>query len=122
MPLIIKIIHEDGICKVPIANFPGYATLYQEDLEELLTLGVSMEWKFSNGTVWAGSGKKRVSVARLIADAGERQSVMFIDRNPFNMLRENMALSEGRAKYRARDRICLAHRLRREVIIEHDVR
>jgi hypothetical protein len=124
MPMIIKIIHEDGICRVPIANYPNqFVTLYEDDLEELFELGVDMNWKFSNGTVWSQSGAKRISVARLICDAGENMSVLFVDRNPFNMLRENLVLAPGRAKYRARDRIDFSsNTLRREGNIEHDVR
>lgn len=80
-----------------------------------------MRWRFSNGNVWSQSGAKRVSVARLICDAGPRMQVIFVDRNPFNMLRKNIALGDGRAKYRARDKIDFSTR-KRQVIIEHDVR
>jgi hypothetical protein len=89
-----------------LANFPGkYVALDEEDCEELLRLGVHMNWKFSNGNVWSQSGAKRIAVARLIADAGPRQQVLFADRNPFNMTRENLVLGDGRAQYRARDKI-----------------
>ena len=121
---ILRIIHENGICKVPIENFPGkFATLDEADLEVLLGLGVSMVWKFSNGNVWSQSGARKISVARLIVDAGRGQNVMSIDRNPFNLTRNNLAVAVGRAQYRTRDQIDHSpHRLRREVILEHDVR
>jgi len=128
MPMLVRIIHDNGICRVPIANFPDkYVSLYEEDLEELLALGIDMHWKFSNGNVWVGSGNKRIAVARLICDADVGQQVFFLDRNPFNMLRENLVLAPGRAKYRARHKLEFsvhsANKLRREeLIVEHDVR
>jgi hypothetical protein len=122
MPTTVRIIHEDGICRVPIVNFTdGFVALEEDDLETLLELGLDMRWRFSNGNIWAQSGHKRVSIARLICDAGPGQQVIFVDRNPFNMLRKNMALGDGRAKYRARDRIDFSTR-KRQVIVEHEVR
>jgi hypothetical protein len=97
--------------------------MYEDDLEELLRLGVSMEFKFSNGNVWAQSGSRRLSIARLICDAGVGQKVLFVDRDPFNMKRENLVISKGLGKYRTRDQLDFTvHRLRKDVIIEHDVR
>jgi hypothetical protein len=124
MTTVIKIIHEDGVCKVPIFHYPGkFVTLYQDDLEALISLGVNMQWKYANGTVWTQSGGKRISVARLIRDAGIGEQVFFIDRDPLNMLRENLVLAPGRGRYRARDNIVSSHRfLKDQVEIEHDVR
>ena len=122
MPTTVKIIHEDGICKVPIVNFKdGFVTLEEDDLETLLELGVDMRWRFSNGNVWTQSGHKRTSVARLICDAEPKMQIIYVDRNPFNLTRKNMAIGPGRAKYRARDRIDFITR-KRPLIVEHEVR
>ena len=92
-------------------------------MEELIRLGVNMKWKLANGAVWSQMNNRKVSVARLICDAGVNQRVLFLDRDPLNMLRENMVLAPGVGKYRARDQIVITHRfLKDKVEIEHDVR
>jgi hypothetical protein len=120
----IKIIHEDGICRVPVYHYPNkFVTLYEDDLEELITLGIDMQWRYNNGLVWAKSNGRKISVARLICDAGVGEQVLFLDRDPLNMLRENMITAPGPGKYRARDQIVLTHTfLKEKVEVEHDVR
>ena len=52
----ITIKHEAGICHVPLFGFTNKAAvLLEDDLEELLALGVEFPWKFYNGNVWTPS-------------------------------------------------------------------
>jgi hypothetical protein len=121
---MITIIHEDGKCKVPIYHQPDmFAVLYEEDLEELIKLGVKMQWKWQNGNVWSQNSGQRLSIARLILDAGVGEQVLFLDRDPLNLLRENLIIAPGGGRYRARDQIVLTHSfLKDKVEVEHDVR
>jgi hypothetical protein len=120
----ITIIHEDGVCKVPIFHQPAkFVTLYEDDLEELIRLGINMQWKYGNGNVWSQNNGRKVSVARLILDAGTSEQIWFLDRDPLNLLRENMIIGPGNGRYRARDHIVMGHTfLRDKVEVEHDVR
>jgi len=76
-------LYEDGITviKVPLSNQDQSVTLDPADFDLLISLGVSPVWRFSLGQVVV-SGRGRVSVARLISNAGLGEAVKFKDGSP----------------------------------------
>jgi len=121
----IKIIHEDGICRVPIDRHPDkFATLSDEDLDELIRLDVDLQWRLVNGNVCTRSDGKNVSIARLICDTGAKEVVLFVDKDHLNLLRENMVIAPGSAKFKARDQIEPTYKFSSgpRLSVEHDVR
>ncbi len=117
----ITIKHQDGLCWVPLANSDKSAVLDELDLEELIIIGVPLDWKFTNGYVWVSFGSTKVSIARLILDASKNHKVLFLDRDPLNMRKENLIRAPGYSKFKARDCIIRLYRQDR-FEVEHDVR
>jgi hypothetical protein len=103
--MIIDILHstEYGreIVSVPLRNSTGRAILYAEDFTMLLNLGLAPTWVYEHQQVFSG----KVSVARLIVDAGPRQQVIYCDKDTCNLRRDNLAVTVGNGKFRAREMI-----------------
>lgn len=85
----------------------GSASIEADDLQFLLKLGLSPTWNLSpNGHVTASAHRApggRVTVSRVLLDAGAKQTVRPIDGNPANLTRSNLQLVEGGSAVR-RDR------------------
>lgn len=99
---------------VPLSNSKRKVTLYSDDFELLTHRGLGLPWRLEAGTVWVRNSDpihRKLSIARLIADAGQRQNVKYIDLNPLNLLRSNLVLCPGGAKFRTWE--CVKPSLRR---------
>lgn len=98
------------LCRVPLSDGKRHAEIWAEDLEAIQALGISVNWAgLRNGYVTA-CGRRAVSgkvlVARVLMDAQEGEIVVYRDKNPLNLRRENLGLMpHGRAKITARDMI-----------------
>lgn len=85
------------------------AKIYKDDYEELLELGVSASWSKGGvlGYVTAyckGAPGNRVNIARVLMNAGAKETVRFIDGDRTNHLRENLVkMVDPKASRRARD-------------------
>jgi hypothetical protein len=103
----IEIIHskdKDGraVVSVPVAKTDKRAVLYQEDWNLLQQLGVSPNWIYRLENVYSGSS---VSIGAVLADAQPMQQVNYLDKDKFNLRRDNLILSVGNRKFAARDLI-----------------
>lgn len=110
-----------SIVSVPLANSDRYATLNEQDFNELVELGISPAWKQgADGLVQVSvPGRTNLTVARLIADAS-KERVRYLNRDKNDLRRDNLVLdSHGlRAKLRARDLIAPTPRLN-SIEVEH---
>lgn len=90
--------------RIPLAKRDHFAVLLAEDLADLQTAGVPLNWFFNlNGQRTHGSVRVAIpgdnvrAVARLIMRADAGQQVRFRDNNRMNLVRSNLYLTEGRA-------------------------
>lgn len=87
----------------------GIATIAEEDLALLQELGLSLSWNrmHSTGVVIAPAKKASnsfVQVARVLLDLGPGENVVYLDRDPTNLLRSNLDVNtNGWAIRRDRD-------------------
>jgi hypothetical protein len=91
-----------------LANTDRRATLYAEDYERILAMGFSPCWsitstggRFEYVLVAARStanGKRSLTVARLVAEAGKGQRVGYLDGDRLNLRRDNLTINQGPAK------------------------
>lgn len=111
---VIHTTDENGepIARVPLARGrQGWATLYEEDLRLLETLGLSMCWfTLAKGHVAASAYKakgKLLLVARVLLDAPAGQNVGYVNGDKSDLRRDNLKLStHGRkSSQRARESI-----------------
>jgi hypothetical protein len=113
MSKIVDITHfKEGkrkLVAVPVNGVKTKAVLYLDDWNDLLSIGVSPVWSFyRNQVVVRSRGKVReVAIVRLLRDARAYQKVLPKDENPFNLRRDNLVLSPGSSRYRARDMISI---------------
>lgn len=93
---------------VALANTDRRATLYAEDYDRILAAGFSPCWsitstggRFEYVLVAARSpanGKRSLTVARLVAEAGKGQRVGYSDNDRLNLRRDNLTINQGPAK------------------------
>lgn len=104
---VTQLLDEDGITnliKVPLSNHDQSVILDEADFNLLVSLGVSPLWRFQLGQVYV-SGKGRISVARLITNAGLGEAVHYRDGSTINLRRSNLINSVGRGKGSTRDQL-----------------
>lgn len=101
---------QSSVIAIPLGpnGSKGVAHIERDDWMFLLKLGLSPNWYLSpsgHPTVAAHRAKGgRVTVSRVLLDAGPRQTVRFVDGNPRNLRRENLQLCDnGSATRRDRD-------------------
>jgi hypothetical protein len=112
--MILEVTHDldeegNSIVLVPLTNSDQSAVLYQEDFNSLIDKGLDPRWRISNGQI-IERGKGRVSIARLIADAGKGDKVQYKDRNPCNLKRDNLVTAAGGGRQVTRDKLLPANR------------
>lgn len=101
--------NESSVVAIPLgpSGSKGVASIDAEDFQFLVKLGLSPNWHVSpSGHPTAAAHRApggRVTVSRVLLDAGEKQKVRFADGNPCNLQRSNLQLVEGGAA-RRRDR------------------
>jgi hypothetical protein len=119
--MIVKIEHSrDGeikIIKVPIAESKLKATLYEDDFDDLMRLGISPKWKLYHDQIVVRNNGRYVGVGRLIRHAGPNQRVVCKDDDATNLRRDNLVLAPGPSRYDARS--CIARPFKNKTIIEH---
>lgn len=86
------------------------AELWAEDLDVLVSLGVSLNWAgLQTGHVTCNARRaasKKAMVARILMDAQVGEMVTYRDSNPMNLRRENLSVvPHQRGRIRARDLI-----------------
>ncbi len=84
------------------------ARIYKEDYEELMGLGVSELW--CEGALnyvscyCKGAPGNRIIIARALMDAGDKETVRYIDGDKTNLLKDNLVkMRDPKATRRARD-------------------
>ncbi|WP_296201619.1 hypothetical protein [uncultured Hyphomicrobium sp.] len=112
----IEQVQEGGrlVAKVQLGRDPSLkAEIYQDDLEFLEKLGLSLNWTAlkMSGAIYVTANAKntaggKVLVARVLLDAGPGQMIRYADKNPLNLRRENLRIvTSAKAIQRARDSI-----------------
>lgn len=98
-------IGDDILLKVALGRTDIEATIDPESLLHLVNLGLSSNWHANpNGYVLAcAKGGQKVSVARVIMDAGEGEHVEYVDGDPLNLNKSNLVKVRSR-KGTKRDR------------------
>ena len=89
---------------VPLTNVDNKAILYESDFDKLLKLGIDPRWRFTVNQVFE-RGKARVSIARLIRNAGLKESVRYLDKDPCNLRTENLVICPGGGRYGTTERL-----------------
>lgn len=115
--MLIEITHfldEDGspLVSVPLTNADANVTLYEADFNLLYQSGLDPRWRLSMGQV-IERGRGRVSVARLVANAGKGDKIQYLDRNPCNLKRDNLVTAEGSGQSNAMDKLDVSNRSHR---------
>lgn len=95
------------VVKVPLSNSNQFATLYEQDFNDLTGLGLSLKWsQASDGMVRVNvTGRPNLSVARLVTNAF-KETVSYANGDKTDLRRDNLILDDsgrGNAKSRARD-------------------
>ena len=70
----------------------------EEDFNDLMGLDISMDWILFEGLVWVRRGDQRISIARLIRDAGKGTKIVYKDGNQLNLRRDNLIIATGAGK------------------------
>lgn len=92
--------------RIPLAQPGLIAKTSRDAFEQLVALGLSHLWTFNyaGGRTWgyvraSAPGYRLLTIARLIAEAGKRQQVKYLDGDPMNLLPENLrVIAKGTAK------------------------
>lgn len=103
------------LISLPVQNATDRAVLYESDFDDLMQLGISPKWKLNHNQVLVRSGGKDIVIARLIRGASPKQKVVSLDDSPFNLRRENLVISPGSSKIKARDYIVRAYKQRLDI-------
>lgn len=82
----------------------NHAILYQDDFNRLMQMGIDPRWNLTSNQIFE-RGRARVSIARLVANAGKGDKVQYLDRDPCNLKTENLVISPGGGKYSATDKL-----------------
>lgn len=98
------------LVRIALATTDQRATLYAEDFQRLTAAGFSSCWSLADvgygvryvlvcvRTLTPGrKGRRSLTVARLVAEAGKGQRVRYADGDRLNLRRENLVLEQGRA-------------------------
>jgi hypothetical protein len=103
---VIELINDSsGIISVSCINCADKVKIEEVVYNELMAMGVSPIWLYRQGKVYCRMNNRQVSIARLIVDAGRNQLVKFIDKNPLNLTLDNLVVTDGAAKFAARNDI-----------------
>lgn len=108
---------------IPLQQSGRYATLYEQDYNDLIDLGLGSVWKLgSDGLVQISvPGRTNLPLARLITNAF-RERVVYLNGDKTCLLRDNLVLDgsgKGHTKLRARDLVVRKPKLNNKIGIEH---
>lgn len=86
----------DGSVHVPLARSgEAKAMIDFEDYQYLISLGVSPNWQLCGGSVAAKIKGQSLLIGRILMDTNAGERVRFIDGNPRNLRRSNMAVQHS---------------------------
>lgn len=98
----VEFVDGKEVCYVPLGrgSNSAEATIYKEDYDLLMKLGLSGNWlQTQQGYVTAASGRinppARLQVGRVLMDAKPGTQVRCLDGNPLNLRRDNLVLAKG---------------------------
>lgn len=95
-----------AIVTVPLRNSKRSVTMYAQDFDMLTDLGVTFPWFNRQDTICFWSNKKSLAIARILIDAGPRETVSYINRNSCDLRNNNLIrVKGGPATHRTRDLI-----------------
>jgi hypothetical protein len=111
--IIITIKHRGGKVYVPLdINSNEYAIFDEAGFNTLIDLGIHPIFRLRQSCVWARSkGKERYSpsanvcVARVLMDCDRGTCVRYLDNDYKNLAFDNLIVTNGMSKKRARDQI-----------------
>jgi hypothetical protein len=98
-----RIIDDTPVVFVPIENSDKEVKLYQDDFNYLVRHGIDLRWKLVNGQIMERG--TRLSITRLVANAGAKQKVSLRDGNPLNLMRGNLLIGPGGGRFNPKDRL-----------------
>jgi hypothetical protein len=92
-----------ALVRVPIARSDRFCTLEEQDFSALLELGTPVHWVWKQDCIWVRSGGKSIAIGRILLDCSPGQCLRYINHDPTDLRRDNLVLTNGMSKYRARD-------------------
>lgn len=98
-----------AIVTIPVSN--KQCTLFEDDFNALISLGLSPLWSYDKGkgvVAWLKRWRRWGSLARIVVDAAPGTNVIFKDGNKLNLRRDNLITTDhkrGGSRLRYRDGI-----------------
>jgi hypothetical protein len=99
-----------NIVLIPLQKYN--CVMEEDDFKELQHLGINFPWSYKQFACWGRNRGRYINLARVLCDCQKGQCVRYVDRNPLNLRRSNLVVTEGMSKFRARDKLrrCLPAR------------
>jgi len=95
--------NDNAIVEVPLSNDKRSVRLYKLDFDTIIARGLCPIWRLDNGQILERG--TRLSVTRLVGDAGQGEMIRLADGDPTNLTRPNLLKARGRGKFSASDRL-----------------
>jgi hypothetical protein len=96
---------KQSVLELSLKNSDRTVFIDEDDFNDLMLLDIPMEWILFLGLVWARRGRQRISIARLIRDAGKGTKVTYKDGNQLNLRRDNLIIATGAGKASPRQQL-----------------
>lgn len=102
------------LVKVPVKNTDRSAILYKADFDELIAIGLNPRWSIYQNKIVAVLPKVRRYgyIDRVMMNAKGGQIVRHINRDPFDLRRNNLFISSGHSTLHDRSYVDPAHVLK----------
>ena len=89
---------DPSVLELTLINSDRTVKIDECDFNDLILLDIAMDWILFEGLVWVRKGDQRISIARLIRDAGKGTKITYKDKNPLNLRRDNLIIANGAGK------------------------
>jgi hypothetical protein len=87
-----------SVLKISLKNTDKVALIDEEDFNDLMNLDISMDWILHLGIVMVRRNGERISIARLIRNAGKGTKILYEDGNHLNLRKDNLVIATGAGK------------------------
>jgi hypothetical protein len=104
---------QKNVVLVPLTDSDKQATLYEDDFNSLVEIGVSPNWKYNpeiGGQVKVYCANRMLSVARILLNAGKGAKVQFLNGDRTDLRRDNLVIAPGAGNFRDRDFVLKSHK------------
>jgi hypothetical protein len=87
---------------VELGNADKFVTLHEQDLDELLSLGATLPWKWRQEMAWFRNDYKDVNVARTLLNLDAGKAVRYRNSHSLDLTRGNLLVVNCMSKYNSR--------------------